>query len=152
MAPASKSCTQGCHGHGHAVPGMGFCRWENSWAGSNARREALATSMSRYGTTLLSLCTCPSLSQAHGGDHEGQKPGTLPGCGSTVQWLPKSSAHPDPPHSPATQSPSGLPVAMRNMREPFPPLSAPGLLLYLRQDPAEVHLRPWDLQLSRARH
>lgn len=152
-APASRSCTQGHHGHGHAVPGMGFCRRESSWAGSSVRTEALATSMSRYGTALLCPCPCLSPSQAHGAEHKGQEPGMLPGCSSTVQWLPKSSAHPAPQKTPPTpQSLSGLSVATGNTREPLPPLPAPGLLLHLRQDPAEVHLPPWDLQLGRAGH
>lgn len=113
-APASRSCTQGCHGHGHAVPGMGFCRWESSWAGSSARIEALATSMSRYGTALLCLCPCPSPSpsQAYGAEHKGQKPRTLPGCASTAQCLPKSSACPPP------EGTSHIPL------QPTPPLGS----------------------------
>ncbi|XP_040508807.1 leukocyte surface antigen CD53-like isoform X3 [Gallus gallus] len=47
MAPASRSCTQGRPGRRRAVPGMGSCRQASCWAGSSARRGALATSMSR---------------------------------------------------------------------------------------------------------
>ncbi|XP_072700725.1 tetraspanin-4-like isoform X1 [Ciconia boyciana] len=47
MAPASRSCTRGRPGRGRAVPGMGSCRQASCWAGSSARRGALATSTSR---------------------------------------------------------------------------------------------------------
>lgn len=56
---------------------MGFCRRERSWAGSSARTEALATSTSRYSTTLQCPCPCPSLGlcQAHGAEHKGRSLG-----------------------------------------------------------------------------